>query len=76
MKFARKLIESRYPNDKVYVYLVSSANHSPRVLRDATKFFANSNIKPIGVPADTSYGGKGPEDVVIFELGQPASKAG
>lgn len=56
-----------------HVYLVSSANHVQRVLRDAlTAFNLDGSARHTlsAVPAETSYGGKTPEDVVIKELGQ------
>ena len=70
MQEAFKLI---WPVDEpTMLHLVSSANHMPRVMRDAIKVFGKvSNVILSGVPAGTSYGGKGPEDVVIYELGEP-----
>lgn len=63
-----------WPVDKpTMLHLVSSANHMPRVMRDAIKVFGKvSNVILSGVPAGTSYGGKTPADVVIYELGEPA----
>lgn len=56
-------------DEPTMLHLVSSANHMPRVMRDAVKVFGGmSNIILSGVPAGTSYGGKTPADVGIDEL--------
>ena len=52
------------------LHLVTSANHVPRVLRDATLAFADlANVVLTGVPAHTCYGGKAVADVEIRDLG-------
>ena len=61
----------------VTVHLISSANHVPRVLRDAMKSFNydygeenfHQRVTLIGVPAETNYGRKWVHDVVIRDLG-------
>lgn len=69
----KKVLEERFADERIMLHLVSSANHMPRVMRDAIKVFDKMpNIILSGVPAGTSYGGKTPSDVVIYELGEPA----
>jgi len=70
---AREIIRhAEWGQDLMMLHLVSSANNMPRVMRDACKIFGNvHNIILSGVPAETSYGGKTPADVVIYELGEP-----
>lgn len=61
------------------VLSVSSANHAPRVLRDACRAFleliaAGKSI--VGaVAAETSYGKKGVQDVVVHDLGDANHKS-
>lgn len=73
MEYVRDLLHNHaVDRSPVMLHLVSSANHMPRVMRDAIKVFGRMpNITLSGVPADTSYGGKTPADVVIYELGEP-----
>ena len=73
----KKLLDERFANDNpnavlndpVMVYMVSSANHIPRVIRDALEYFP-TRYTLCGVSATTSYGGKTPKDVIIKELGE------
>ena len=60
------------------VHLVSSANHVPRVLRDAMDAFnydyrKESNrqrVTLVAVPAETDYGKKWVQDVKVLDLGE------
>ncbi len=72
MSVARRLMFEHYPKERVMLHHVSSDNHMPRVIRDATKVFGDMpGVILSGVPAQTSYGRKTPADVVIYELGEP-----
>jgi hypothetical protein len=55
------------------IFVVSSGNHSPRTDRDGQIAFGKSGIDSrfalAFVPAETCYGGKRVEDVVIHDLG-------
>jgi hypothetical protein len=75
MEVAAKLIKDRFADETVMLHLISSANHMPRVMRDAIKVFGGmENVFMSGVPAGTSYGNKTPADVVIYELGEPRTE--
>jgi hypothetical protein len=70
MVHAHRLISGRYGDDNLALFLISSANHAPRVARDAAVLFARASKMILNVvPAHSSYGGKRPEDVRILELG-------
>ncbi len=63
------IIKTRFSAANVMLHLVTSANHAPRVARDAVIVFKHSNNVVLSVvPAHTSYGDKGPENVVIHEF--------
>jgi len=69
------LLERFATKEAVMLHLVSSANHMPRVMRDAAQVFGDMiGVFLSGVPAGTSYGHKSPKDVVIYELGEPKPK--
>src|SRR5262249_21281550 len=69
MAVAARIVKQKYPSESVMVHLVTSANHAPRVLRDAIiEFSSDRNVLLSGVPAYTSYGRKGPADIEILEL--------
>lgn len=71
-----KFLRGRFYGESMMLHLVSSANHLPRVMRDAAKVFgAERDILLSGVPTGTSYGGKTPGDVVVYDLGQPPKRA-
>ena len=77
MAIAAKLILERFTDETLMLHLISSANHMPRVMRDAIKIFGEmENVFLSGVPAGTSYGNKSPSDVVIYELGEPPRVGG
>lgn len=65
------------PDEQVMIYLVSSANHAPRVLRDAQVAFAVGSkrsdtryrVALAAVSAETNYAGKHTEDVIVRDLG-------
>ena len=70
MEYVAKMLDTSSP---MMLHHVTSANHAPRVMRDASKVFGEmQNVILSVVPADTSYGHKTPSDVVIHELGEPA----
>ncbi len=70
MTAAARMIEHRFGDEPLMLHLVTSANHAPRVARDAAvAFSAKPQVLLSIVPAHTSYGGKQPTDVVIHELG-------
>jgi hypothetical protein len=67
---AANIIEERFPSEEVLIYFVTSANHAPRVVRDATIAFAGMPRATLAViPAHTSYGHREPSSVTIKELG-------
>jgi hypothetical protein len=69
IKAIRKMIAERVGNEPLTIHFVTSANHAPRVARDAAiEFSEHPNIILSVVPAHTSYGGKQPSDVSILEL--------
>jgi hypothetical protein len=57
LQAAESLIKSRYANEELMLHLVTSANHAPRVARDAAVAFkARPSVLISVVPAHTSYG--------------------
>jgi hypothetical protein len=79
MTVAARLIQERFGNDPVMAHFVTSANHGPRLLRDALVAFAGKrNVIVSVVPSHTSYGHGSPSEVSIQELSQqaPGSLAG
>jgi hypothetical protein len=69
MEAAVRLIRQRYGSNNLTCHLVTSANHAPRLARDAVVAFADLPNVIIGVvPAHTSYGHKCPSDVIIRDL--------
>jgi hypothetical protein len=58
-------------NRELHVIVVTSANHVSRALRDTIVAFDKIDASAIigAVAAQTSYGKKGPADVIIHELG-------
>jgi hypothetical protein len=72
MQCAATIIKKKFEVKPIMLHLVTSANHAPRVARDALIVFGqNPDIILSVVPAHTSYGNKQPVDVRIQELGQP-----
>ncbi|MDR3570872.1 MAG: hypothetical protein P4L81_01595 [Candidatus Pacebacteria bacterium] len=77
MVWLRKHCETYFAGDRMIVSLISSANHAPRVLRDALTSFSSRSMSDYNrtrivlsaVPAETSYGERGPEDTKVFDLG-------
>ena len=68
---ARDTIADTYSTDAVMFYAVSSANHAPRVLRDALKAFGTqSNVTVCSVAAETCYGGGTIDDTIVDDLGR------
>lgn len=69
---ARDIIADTYSTDLVLFYAVSSANHAPRVLRDALKAFEGlqSNVTVCSVAAETCYGGATVKDTIVDDLGR------
>lgn len=79
MMRAYEIVRDRYKNEDVMFYTVSSANHLPRVLRDACVAFGigtrpggHSSGLPrvvVAVPAETNYGGVTVSETVVRDLG-------
>lgn len=66
----KKILRDKFPDKEIMLHPISSANHMPRVVRDMNAAFAD--MPNVHFPwARTSYGGKTPADVVIYELGEP-----
>jgi uncharacterized protein (DUF302 family) len=69
MQAAAEILKTRFGGQEIMLHLVTSANHAPRLARDATiilKCQPNTFISV--VPAHTSYGGALPCHVTIQEL--------
>ncbi|MFA6519679.1 MAG: hypothetical protein WCT41_02565 [Candidatus Paceibacterota bacterium] len=69
---ARNIIADTYNTNSVMFYAVSSANHAPRVLRDAFKVFEGlqSKVTVCSVAAETCYGGATIKDTIVDDLGR------
>lgn len=73
-----KVSEAIHRSQHVIVFLVSSANHAPRVLRDGELAFdiglSDTRFKQYvtlaAVPAETNYGGRRVHDTKIDDLGR------
>jgi hypothetical protein len=67
---AARMVERRFGGEPLMLHLVTSANHAPRLAREAALAFAQLPRVVLSiVPAHTSYGRKRPEDAVIRDLG-------
>ncbi len=74
-----KVLEAKHRRQHVVVFLVTSANHAPRVLRDAELAFgigtasAAASFKQFvtlcSIPAETNYGKRQVQDVKVDDLG-------
>lgn len=70
MTVGAKLVQERFGKEQTMLHLITSANHAPRVARDAIIAFQEyPNVLLSVVPSHTSYGDKRVSDVVIHELG-------
>jgi hypothetical protein len=69
MVAAANMLQNLFGNADIALHLVTSANHAPRVARDASVAFRDyKNIILSVVPCHTSYGGTDVTDVVIRDL--------
>ncbi len=77
MAIARNLISDIARRERVFAYFVTSANHLPRVMRDAEQAFGIgigsspflSRVTLFGVPSETNYGGSYVASTVVRDLG-------
>lgn len=76
MDFLQRHVAAHLTRVGMFVYVVSSANHAARALRDAERAFGigmpqpgNPNVILSATPAQTCYGGKTLTDVVVKDLG-------
>lgn len=72
MEAAALLVKEYVGKHDAVVYLVSSGNHVPRVVRDAQQYFpidGSGKITLAAVPAETSYGKKDPSHTIVRDLG-------
>lgn len=77
MEIARELVQCQWGSIPAMIYFVSSANHLPRVSRDAMKAFGigtepggrQNLITATFVAAETNYGKKLVTDTVVRDLG-------
>ncbi len=78
LRSAMSIVADVLKGEDGILLVVSSKNHSSRVLRDTELAVQASSLGQrltVGVlDADTSYGGKDVEDVVIHDLGDPSHK--
>jgi hypothetical protein len=69
MEAAAEILEARFGGQEIMLHLVSSANHVPRLAREATITVGSQPNTFISVvPAHTSYGGGLPCHVTIREF--------
>jgi hypothetical protein len=70
MEFVARILAERFAGRSLVLHLVTSANHAPRVSRDAlVAFSATPRVILSIVPAHTCYGHKRPLDVLVRDLG-------